>query len=314
MKRIGFIILIFAVIILCANEAQYRPDSLTATVLADSTTSNDNAGNKVPSEVTKAASDSSESKDTTEKSFERLEKGFFISPAWQFGKSPLMTNWYENQLQKKEYYDTLFNALSKEDTTITHESVFTQKPKDQSITFPFSLGIYKQIDSTKSFSVGIDYAFQRKRSIFTYRNRLDSTVLYENKATISSHRISLLATFEYTFNSEYFSVKGFPRTGISLGIGGSPLNRVQLKNNGNILSENAYGGIWNAGIFTEKNISANIMRRVIIFYTGSITQPYHSFSEQLPTYSGEDFIRSGSFGIKVLFIFNRGTNKESAQE
>lgn len=267
------------------------------------TTKTDTSASDTSSDSTTAFSKTT--KDSLKTDFNRLDHGFYLSPSWQFGSSPLMTTWYENQLYKKEYYDTLFNALSSEDSTISHESVFTQKPNDQSITFPFSAGFYKKIDSTKSFSLGIDYAFQRKRSVFTYRNKLDSTVLYENSASISSHRISLLATFEYTFNSDYFSVKGFPRTGISLGLGGSPFNWVSLKNNGFILSENSYGGIWSVGIFTEKNISANAMRRVTLCYTGSITQPYHSFTEQISTYSGESLLRSGSFGIKVMFIFSR---------
>lgn len=315
MKQISFTYLLLCSLLFQAYALQ---DTTATTPHIDNETQNDtiqSSGADPTRDTTESELDETDSAETDDSTalFERLDKGFYVSPSWQFGSSPLLTTWFENQQDKKEYYDSLFMAQSNSDSTISLEKLYTQKPLDQSITFPFSMGIYKKIDSTKSFSLGVDYAFQRKRSIFTYKNKLDSTVLYENNSSISVQRLSLLASFEYTFNKEYFSVKGFPRTGITLGIGGSPLNWVKLKNNGSVTTENAYGGIWNAGVFTEKNISETVMRRVIIFYTGSITQAYNSFTSALPTYSGYSYVRSGSFGIKILFIFSRGTTESEPQ-
>lgn len=295
MRRFSF----FSLVIIClvaqslwANETTPEVSPTNNVTVVDSAEIADSA------EITDATH-------KTEEDFKRLEKGFFLSPSWQFGKSPLISTWYENQLQKKEYYDTLFKA----DTSVDYSSVFTQRPTDQSISFPFSLGFYRAIDSTKGFTIGLDYAFQKKKSIFTYKNKKDTTLLYENSSSITTHRVSLLATYEFIFNNEYFSVKGFPRTGLTLGLGVSPCNLVQLKNNSKKTIENRYGGVWSAGIFTEKNISKNIMRRVTIFYTGTLSQPYNDLAEQLPLYAGEKFLRTGSFGIKLIFIFSKTDNE-----
>lgn len=239
-----------------------------------------------------------------------LKHGFFITPTWRFGSSPLITSWYQHQKSLKTYYDSLYSA----DDSIDAVGRYIQEPNDKSITFPFSVGFYKKIDSTKSATIYATYAFIRKSSVFSYRERTDSTLIYENSSTLAMHNISLMATFEYLFNPEYFSVKGYPRTGLTLGIGASPLQMAVLKANGIKTRDNEYSAHWSVGVFSEKTLSSILMRRVTINYLGTITPPFYEIEQQLRTQSSDKYIRSGTFGIQVTLIFNKRKNEKTIEE
>lgn len=295
-------ILLFAISISAQDSDSTLVDS-TVTI-TDSLTDTTASVNDTTTRKTEEKSDS-----TVLDSFPRLDKGMYLSPAWEFGSSPIFSAWYENQLISKAMMDSTYKADS-----IDHTSKFTQQPNDQSIAFPFSLGLYKEIDSTKSFTLGLKYTFQRKRSVFTYKSKVDSLLLYESNATITNNRLALAGSFDYTFNSEYFSVKGYPRTGFSIEGGLIPLNWIALENNDVKTTENSLGGMWGVGIFTEKSVTASLMRRVTIFYTGTVSKAYNDLAKELSTYAGGEFLRTGSFGIKIAFIFKRSPKVENLEQ
>lgn len=296
---------LFILLITIAISAQDTDSSLVDSTL----TINDSLADSTIATTDATTGNSEEKSDSTVvDSFPRLDKGMYLSPSWEFGSSPIFSAWYENQLFLKKVMDSTYKADS-----IDHTSKFTQQPNDQSIAFPFSLGFYKEIDSTKSFTLGIRYTFQRKRSVFTYKSKADSLLLYESNATITNNRVAIAGSFDYTFNGDYFSVNGYPRTGFSIEGGLIPFNWLVLDNNHIKSSENSLGGLWGVGVFTEKSVTATLMRRVTIFYTGTVSKAYNDLAKELSTYAGGEFLRTGSFGIKIAFIFKRAPQGEMVE-
>ncbi len=221
-----------------------------------------------------------ERSDTTQENLQAPTKALLIGVNWSFGNSKFFQDW--SRVEKEVITNTLDSLNDKALAEEPDESKkkgkryshsYLQKPAEQLVAFPISLGYYHQIDSFSGLYSLASYSYQKKRSVYTINNSLDTNDIYREASSLSHHQTMISLHYERLFDPLYFSVAGVKRTGIAFGAGAIPYFQYTYKKEGELspfkMVTKGYGALWDLTLFTDKVYSNHhSMVRFLLGYRG----------------------------------------------
>lgn len=213
--------------------------------------------------------------DTLVSKFDPINNGFLMGARWRFTSSDVFREW-DNQ--QRTYME---NVVARYRITNPEMRIqWLMKPETQSFAFPITVGYFHRIDSTKSITVAASYGFRRQRAVFSVFNDTVRVTVFDNVSKIVNHETDIQVSYQFRFNSEYFSVAGIERAGVSLSAGIIPFSSFSVNttsqepNYERSESMSGFGGSWGVGIFTEKQISERMLAQFFFNYRGNVTYGY----------------------------------------
>ncbi len=213
-------------------------------------------------------------------SIEPINSGFLLGARWGFASSEILNDWVQDQKDYKAAIDQILSDLS-----YKYSKRWLREPEKQSIAFPVTLGYFHRIDSIKSVTTGLTYAYRSQRSVFNAIEDSTLQILFEQDSRLSHHQLELFGQFQYRFNTEFFLIEKVKAAGIELGAGFIPLSMFHINTESTDYHLNrkatSYGTAvsWSLGIFAEKQSSNALMSRYFFNYHGSFHWGYNNHDE-----------------------------------
>ena len=210
-----------------------------------------------------------------------IEKGLILGVKWGFANSSVFKSWGSRQRGVK---DSLEKDLK--DSSYHFKGSWQQEPQNQSITFPLTVGYFKMIDSSRSFTLRGSYIFRRDKAVFSATQDSTDETLYSYENGLYNHQFELFGTIDFRFNKSYFSIQGVRNSGVSLGLGIIPLDIFKAKfesttnaiDNKSVVSS-GIGGSWHVAFFSEKQSSNSLATRLFVNYHGSVHYGFSNYNE-----------------------------------